>query len=40
MSLTKDELSFFGIENAIIKIEDRGALDYVIAARIEAAVKQ
>jgi citrate lyase subunit beta/citryl-CoA lyase len=40
MALTKAELSFFGIENAVIRIEDRGSLDYVIAARIEAAVKQ
>ncbi|MDA3813288.1 MAG: citrate lyase acyl carrier protein [Candidatus Cloacimonetes bacterium] len=40
ISLTKDELKFFGIKNAKIKIEDRGALDYVIAARIEAALKQ
>jgi len=40
ISLTKDELKFFSIENCKIKIEDRGALDYVIAARIETAIKQ
>ena len=40
ISLTKDELNFFKIKNAKILIEDRGALDYVIAARIEAAIKQ
>jgi len=40
ISLTKRELEFFGIKNAKILIEDRGSLDYVIAARIEAAVKQ
>lgn len=37
--LSKDVLKFFGIKNAKFKIEDTGALDYVIAARIEAAVK-
>ncbi|MDP8204389.1 MAG: aldolase/citrate lyase family protein [Candidatus Tenebribacter mawsonii] len=40
ISLAKNELDFFEIKNAKILIEDRGALDYVIAARIEAAVKQ
>ncbi|MDP8268184.1 MAG: citrate lyase acyl carrier protein [Candidatus Tenebribacter davisii] len=40
ISLVKRELEFFGIKNAKILIEDRGSLDYVIAARIEAAVKQ
>ncbi len=38
--LCKKELDFFGIENAILTIEDFGALDFTIAARIEAAVKQ
>jgi len=37
--LCKDVLNFYGIKNARFKIEDTGALDYVIAARIEAAVK-
>jgi len=40
ISLAKDELKFFGIKNAKILIEDRGALDYTIAARIESAIKQ
>ena len=40
ISLTKSELAFFGIDNAKVKIEDRGALDFVIAARIEAALKK
>ncbi|MCD4820010.1 MAG: HpcH/HpaI aldolase/citrate lyase family protein [Candidatus Cloacimonetes bacterium] len=40
VALAKKELEFFGIKNAKILIEDRGALDYVIAARIEAAIKQ
>jgi len=38
-ALCKDVLKFFDIKNAKLKIEDSGALDYVIAARIEAAVK-
>ncbi len=33
-------LDFFGIKNAIVKIEDSGALSLVIAARIEAAIKK
>ena len=33
-------LDFFGIENAKIEVEDTGALPFVIAARVEAAVKQ
>ncbi len=36
ISLAKNELDFFEIKNAKILIEDRGALDYVIAARIES----
>ncbi|PID94163.1 MAG: citrate lyase ACP [Bacteroidetes bacterium] len=35
-----DILSYFGIENARISIEDTGALPFVIAARVEAAVKK
>lgn len=33
-------LDFFSIEHAILKITDKGALPFVIAARVEAAVKQ
>lgn len=40
ISLAKDVLKFFDIENANLIIEDTGALDFVLAARIEAAVKQ
>lgn len=40
IKLCKNELTFFGIDNASVKIEDNGALPFVIAARIEAAVKQ
>ena len=38
--LCLDALSFFDIEHAILTIEDKGALPFVIMARIEAAIKQ
>jgi citrate lyase subunit beta/citryl-CoA lyase len=38
--LISDILDFYGIGDALIKINDSGALDFVIAARIEAAIKQ
>ncbi|MBE9467883.1 MAG: citrate lyase acyl carrier protein [Bacteroidetes bacterium] len=40
IELCKKELEFFGIKNANIKIEDTGALPFILQARIEAAVKQ
>ncbi|MDP8241702.1 MAG: citrate lyase acyl carrier protein [Candidatus Celaenobacter antarcticus] len=40
ISLAQDELTFFNIKNAKVKIEDKGALDFVIIARIEAALKK
>lgn len=40
INLCKEELAFFGIKNAVLKISDTGALDFTIAARIEAVVKQ
>ncbi len=40
IDLAKEILSYFGIENAKITIEDSGALSFVIAARIEAAIKK
>jgi citrate lyase subunit beta / citryl-CoA lyase len=40
ISLTEKVLGFFGIKHAHIQINDTGALPFVIAARIEAAVKQ
>ncbi|HPR16963.1 MAG TPA: aldolase/citrate lyase family protein [Candidatus Cloacimonadota bacterium] len=40
VALAKKELEFFEIKNANLKIEDGGSLDYVIAARIEAALKK
>ncbi len=38
--LCRKELHFFGIENARVIIEDDGAFDFVLAARIEACVRQ
>ena len=38
--LCLDELAFFGIKHAILVVEDRGALPFVIMARLESAVKQ
>lgn len=38
--LSREVLSFFDIENAKLTIEDSGALDFVLAARIEAAIKK
>lgn len=39
-ALCRGVLSFFEIENARIHIEDEGALPFVIAARVEAALKK
>jgi len=38
--LCLDGLAFFGIEHAVLKLEDKGALPFVLMARLEAAVKQ
>jgi len=38
-TLAEDILTHFGIKNANLQIVDRGALDFVLAARIEAAIK-
>lgn len=38
--LCQQELNFLGIDHAGLFIDDRGSLDFVLAARIEAAVKQ
>jgi citrate lyase subunit beta / citryl-CoA lyase len=40
ISLVKEILDFFGINNAHVNISDSGALPFVIAARMEAAVRQ
>jgi citrate lyase subunit beta/citryl-CoA lyase len=38
--LISEVLNFFGIKNALVKVNDSGALPFVIAARLESAVKQ
>ncbi|WKZ60933.1 MAG: aldolase/citrate lyase family protein [Cyclobacteriaceae bacterium] len=38
--ISKEVLKFFLIEHAKLIIEDKGALDFVICARLEAAIKQ
>ncbi len=38
--LCKNVLEYYEIENANLTVEDRGALDFVIAARLEAAIKK
>jgi citrate lyase subunit beta/citryl-CoA lyase len=40
IALAEDVLACFEIKNATLQIEDRGALPFVLAARIEAAIKQ
>jgi citrate lyase subunit beta/citryl-CoA lyase len=38
--LIREELAFFDIRNALVTVEDSGALEFVMMARIEAAVKR
>lgn len=38
--LCKEVLKFYDLDNVILKIEDKGALPFVLAARLEAAIKQ
>ncbi len=40
IELCEDILKFYGIKNAQLTLEDKGAVPLIIAARIEAAVKQ
>ena len=40
IELCEKELDFFDIKNANVKIEDTGALPFVLKARIEAAIKK
>ena len=40
IELTCNILNYFGIKDAKVQIEDSGALPFVIAARIEATIKQ
>ena len=39
-NLIVEVLVFFGVKHAVVKINDSGALPFVIAARMESAVKQ
>lgn len=39
-SLARTVLTHFGVEHAAVTIEDAGALDFVIAARLESAITQ
>ena len=39
-ALTEKIMHFFGLENVQVSIEDAGAVDFVLAARLEAAIKQ
>lgn len=40
VSLCKEVLKFFEVDHAVLKIVDKGALPFVLAARLEAAIKQ
>jgi len=40
VQISKKVLKYFSIEHAKLAIEDKGALDFVICARLEAAIKQ
>ncbi len=40
LKLTSEILGFFGVKNASVRINDSGALPFVIAARLESAVKK
>jgi citrate lyase subunit beta/citryl-CoA lyase len=39
-SLVQDIMKFYGVRNATIHIQDTGALDFVLAARLELAIRQ
>ncbi len=40
LKLGRDMLAFYGISHARLEIEDRGALPFVLAARIEAVIRK
>ncbi len=40
LKLSKDVLKYFGVEHAHLIIEDKGALPFIIMARLEAAILQ
>lgn len=39
-ALLNQVLDFYGIENCVLRVEDSGALDFVLAARVETALKR
>ena len=40
LNLSRDMLAFYGISHALLEIEDRGALPFVLAARLEAVIRR
>ena len=40
INLIKNVFNSFGLKNAVINMNDSGALDFVLSARLEAAIKQ
>ena len=38
-NLCREVLNFYKVRNAVLKINDSGALPFVISARLEAAIK-
>jgi citrate lyase subunit beta/citryl-CoA lyase len=40
IKLIEEVLDFFGVRNAFVRVSDSGALPFVIAARLESALKQ
>jgi citrate lyase subunit beta/citryl-CoA lyase len=38
--LCRDMMNFYGIKNAVIEVDDKGALPFTIAARLEAVIKE
>lgn len=40
VSLCKEVFKFFDVDHGVLKITDKGALPFVLAARLEAAIKQ
>jgi citrate lyase subunit beta/citryl-CoA lyase len=40
IELVKEILAFYSIENAVLRINDSGALSFVIAARLEACIRK
>ncbi|MEG0132958.1 MAG: citrate lyase acyl carrier protein [Clostridium sp.] len=39
-SAIRETLERLGVKNAVVKAQDKGALDYTIRARVETAVKR